>query len=100
MIRHIVLFHVHEGTTRARMQNAVDRLEALVGVIPGLISLEAGIDIGDGGSTANADFGLIAELEDRAALETFSNDGRHREVAMDILTFRDQGDIVILDFEH
>lgn len=100
MIRHIVLFHVHEGTPRARIQDAVDRLEALVGVIPGLRSLEAGIDIGAGSNTANADFGLIAELDDRAALETFSNDSRHMEVAMDILAFRDAEDIVVLDIEH
>ena len=33
----------------------------------------------------------------RAALETFSNDSRHMEVAMDILGFRDPDDIVVLD---
>lgn len=100
MIRHIVLFHVHEGTSRARIQDAIDRLEALVGVVPGLVSLEAGIDIGVAGGTVNADFGLVAELEDSAALETFSNDSTHLEVAMDILRFRDPEDLVILDIEH
>jgi len=100
MIRHIVLFHVHEGTPRARIQDAIDRLEALVDVIPGLVSLEAGFDIEAPGTTANADFGLIAELEDRAALQTFSMDSRHMDIALDILAFRDEGDIVILDIEH
>ena len=66
MIRHIVLFRVIEGTPIERMQAAANRLEALVGVIPGLRSLKAGIDIGIEG---NFDFGLVAELEDRAALE-------------------------------
>ncbi|MCI0142109.1 Dabb family protein [Arthrobacter bambusae] len=35
MIRHIVLFRVIEGTPIERVQEAMDRLEALVGVIPG-----------------------------------------------------------------
>lgn len=96
MIRHIVLFHVIEGTPTERLQEAVDRLEALVGVIPGLRSLKAGIDIGIDG---NFDFGLIAELEDRAALEVFSKDATHMDVAMYILEFRRDTDIAILDLE-
>ncbi|WP_146069729.1 Dabb family protein, partial [Arthrobacter sp. B0490] len=85
-----------EGTPHERIQDAIDRLKALVGVIPGLRSLEAGIDIG----TGNFDFGLIAELDDRAALDAFSTDPRHLDIAMDILTFREPKDIAILDFEH
>jgi len=96
MIRHIVLFKVHEGTPAARIQDAVDRLQGLVGVIPGLRSLQAGTDIGLKG---NLDFGLVAELDDRAALEAFSGDAHHIEVAMDILTFRRAEDIHILDIE-
>jgi len=96
MIRHIVLFRVFEGTPTERIQEAVERLEALVDIVPGLRSLEAGIDIGIEG---NFDFGLVAELDDRAALEAFSTDAAHMEVAMDILTFRKPSDIVILDIE-
>jgi len=97
MIRHIVLFRVHEGTTQEQMQEAIDRLEGLVGTIPGLISLEGGIDIGADG---NHDFGLVAELEDQAALDTFSGHDAHMEIAMDILKFRAPEDIVILDIQH
>lgn len=97
MIRHIVLFRVHEGTPRESMQDAIDRLEGLVGTIPGLVSLEGGIDIGSDG---NYDFGLVAELEDQAALYTFSSHDAHMEMAMDILKFRNEEDIVLLDIQH
>ncbi|WP_317229324.1 Dabb family protein [Clavibacter sp. MX14-G9D] len=97
MIRHIVLFRTHENTSREQMQGAIDRLEGLVGVIPGLISLEGGIDIGADG---NHDFGLVAELEDQAALDAFSTHDAHMKIAMDILKFRNPEDIVILDIQH
>lgn len=97
MIRHIVVFRVHHGTPRQSMQDAIDRLEGLVGTIPGLLSLEGGIDIGADG---NHDFGLVAELEDQAALDAFSTHDAHMEIAMDILKFRDEADIVILDIQH
>lgn len=93
MIRHIVLFRVAENTPKERLQKAIDRLQKLVDVIPGLRSLNAGIEIGIEG---NFDFGLVAELDDRTALETFSTDATHMEIAMDILEFRT--DIAILDF--
>lgn len=96
MIRHIVLFRVIEGTPTERVHEAIDRLQALVGVIPGLRSLKAGIDIGIEG---NYNFGLVAELDDRAALEVFSTDATHMEVAMFILEFRKNTDIAILDLE-
>lgn len=95
MIRHIVLFRVLDDTPEERIQNAITRLKALVGVIPGLRSLEAGADIGIDG---NFSFGLVAELEDRAALDAFSADPRHIDIAMDILEFRKDEDISILDY--
>jgi hypothetical protein len=79
------------------MQDAIDRLESLVGLIPGLVSLEGGIDIGADG---NHDFGLVVELEDQTALDAFSAHDAHMEIAMDILKFRDPDDIVILDIQH
>ncbi|WP_275002372.1 Dabb family protein [Promicromonospora iranensis] len=96
MIRHIVLFRVNEGTSKERVQDAINRLEALVGVIPGLRALGAGADIGIEG---NFDFGLVAEFEDGAALDAFSTDARHMEVATAILEFRQPADIAVLDLE-
>lgn len=94
MIRHIVLFRINEGTSNKQVQDACDRLEALVGVIPGLRSLKADVDLGIEG---NVDFGLVAELDDRAALDVFSTDSRHLDVAYQILEFRK--DIAVFDVE-
>ena len=92
MIKHFVLFRTVEATPQDKMQEACDRLEALVGVVPGLVSLTAGVDIGVEG---NFDFGLIAEFENRDGLDTFSTDPAHLEVAEFISEFR--SDIAILD---
>lgn len=94
MIRHIVLFRVNDGTSKELQQEACARLMALAGTTPGLRSLEAGCDIEIAG---NFDFGLVAEFDDRAALDQFSNDAAHLDVAYWISDFRK--DIAILDFE-
>lgn len=94
MIRHIVLFRVVDGTTKEQVQKACDSLEALVGVIPSLRSLKADIDLGVDG---NVDFGLVAELDDHAALDVFSTDPEHMRVAYEILEFRK--DIAVFDVE-
>lgn len=94
MIRHMVLFRVAQGTPKDDLQTACDRLEALVGVVPGLRSLKAGADLGIEGNFA---MGLVAELDDRDALRVFSEHDAHMAVASDILKFRE--DIAILDVE-
>jgi hypothetical protein len=92
MIKHFVLFGVVGSTPQEKMQEACNRLEALVGVVPRLVSLKAGIDIGVEG---NFDFGLVAEFNDRDGLNTFSTDPDHLKVAEFIAEFR--SDIAILD---
>jgi len=94
MIQHVVLFRTLEGTPKEHIQQACGRLEALVGVIPGLRSMNAGIDIGIEG---NFDFGLLAMLDDRKALDVFSTHPAHMEVAYFILDFRK--DTAIFDVE-
>lgn len=92
MIKHFVLFCVVGSTPRDKIQDACNRLEALVGIVPGLVSLKAGVDLGVEG---NYDFGLLAEFDDRDGLNTFSTDAAHLEVAEFIADFR--SDIAILD---
>lgn len=94
MIQHVVLFRVNEGTSKELQQEACDRLQALAPAFPGLTSLKVGLDIGIEG---NFDFGLVAEFEDRAALDHFSTDAAHLEVAYWIAEFRK--DIVVFDME-
>jgi hypothetical protein len=94
MIQHVVLFGISKDTPMESLLEARDRLHALVGKIPGLVSLKADTDIGIDG---NCGLGLIAHLENRSALEVFSKDPDHLAVADYISNFRTG--IAIMDSE-
>ncbi|WP_029149556.1 Dabb family protein [Microbacterium indicum] len=85
MIRHIVLFGAAEGTTREALDETAGALEALVGKVPGLLSMKAGADLGIDG---NAALGLVAEFEDRAALDVYATHPAHLEVVALVARFK------------
>ncbi|MBP2437329.1 Dabb family protein [Microbacterium amylolyticum] len=86
MIRHIVLFQAADGTPVSQLQEAADALEALVGKIPGLISMTAGVE--GVGLPGNYDLGLVAELEDEAALTVYADHPAHLEVVALVGAFK------------
>jgi hypothetical protein len=94
MIQHIVLFGITEETPTKDLIKARDQLQALVGKIPGLVSLKAETDMGIEG---NCRLGLVAHLKDRPALDVFSKDPDHLAVAGYISRFRTS--IAIIDYE-
>jgi len=80
MIRHSVHFTLAATDTAERaaaLEGITTRLEALVGVIPGLHSLKISGDIGklDG----NADVILVSDHDDNAALEAYQAHPAHLE---------------------
>ncbi len=82
MIRHLVLWKLRTDDPGERAE-IVDGMRArfgeLVGVIPGLVSLEI---LADPGSTAgNWDAGLHSLHDDQAALDGYQAHPAHREVA-------------------
>ncbi|MEE8056274.1 MAG: Dabb family protein [Pseudomonadales bacterium] len=83
MIKHIVMWRLHneaEGndkTTNARI--AKEKLQALNGVIPGLINLEVGNDFSNG--EMSCDLVLYSELESKEALKAYQQHPAHVEVA-------------------
>nr|WP_245324926.1 Dabb family protein [Microbacterium amylolyticum] len=86
VIRHIVLFQAADGTPVSQLQEAADALEALVGKIPGLISMTAGVE--GVGLPGNYDLGLVAELEDEAALTVYADHPAHLEVVALVGAFK------------
>lgn len=75
MIKHIVMWRLRDKSDAAKLKQ---KLEALVGQIPGLLHLEVGIDFL--GSDASADLVLYAELESREALQAYQMHPAHQAV--------------------
>ena len=79
MIKHIVMWRLKESAhgqdqaTNARGIKA--RLEALQGVVPGLLKIEVGLDFSR--TTASADVVLYSEFVDRAALDAYQKHPAH-----------------------
>jgi hypothetical protein len=81
MIVHIVMWRLHEKAEgNCKADNAViarQKLEALNGVIPGLIKLEVGIDFSRG--EFSGDLVLYSELESKEALSVYQQHPAHLE---------------------
>ena len=81
MIRHVVVFRLAAEDPEARQRHAAEirtRLESLVGVIPGLISLEVHEDLG--AVATHWPLVLVSDFETVEALHQYGIDPRHRAV--------------------
>jgi len=82
LIKHIVMWrlkesaHGNDKATNARLIK--EKLEALNGKIPGLLTLEVGIDFV--GSDDSADIVLYSEFESREALDNYQAHPEHKAV--------------------
>jgi hypothetical protein len=83
MVKHIVLWTLKEPAHGpAAEQIALEmksRIEALGDCVPGIVSIEVGLDFSR--TNASADVALCSEFADRSALEAYQVHPRHREVA-------------------
>lgn len=98
MIRHIVFWRLNGATPEERAAQAHSiktALEALNGVIPGLLYLEVGIDF-CGGEDAS-DVALYSEFTDRAALAAYHTHPAHLQVVPLVKAARSERRVV--DFE-
>lgn len=92
MIKHIVMWKFKPGK-EAEMNEFLDGLRALFGVIPQIKAQEVGVNCAPG----NYDAVLISLFDDMEALETYKNDPRHVAVAGLCKAIRE--DRVAVDFE-
>lgn len=79
MIKHLVFWRLKEsahGCDKATNARGIQsRLEALQGVIPGLLKIEVGIDFSR--TENSADVALYSEFVDRAALDAYQKHPAH-----------------------
>ena len=76
MIRHVVMWKFRPGT-EAKQRQFLEGLRALQGVIPQLLRSEVAVNMG----TGNYDAVLVSEFADRAGLEAYQQDPRHKAVS-------------------
>jgi quinol monooxygenase YgiN len=80
MVKHIVFWKMKPEMSTAERDAALKQIkagfEALKGVIPGLLSIEVGIDFLH--SPESADFSLFCEFESRAALDAYQAHPAHQ----------------------
>lgn len=99
MIKHIVVWrlkdsaHGNHKATNARIIK--DKLEALHGQIPGLLTIEVGIDFSS--TSESSDIVLYSEFTTREALENYQSHPRHQEVMPFISAAREERRMV--DYE-
>ncbi len=82
MIKHIVIWkfkdtaHGNDRATNARLTQ--QKLESLRGQIPGLLSIEVGLDFSATGFSGDAV--LVSEFESREALATYQSHPLHQAI--------------------
>jgi hypothetical protein len=95
MVTHVVLFKMKDRSGESAVKVKDLLLSLRDGNIPGLQSVEAGIDYSREGRSF--DVALITKHDDRAALDAYQVHPFHKEVARQIGELREQG--VAVDFE-
>ena len=99
MIKHIVLWRLKESAQgRTKRDNALlikQKLEALHGVVPGLLKVEVGVDIA--GTEQSYDVALYSEFESRPALQGYQDHPAHLEAVCFIREVRQ--DRCVVDYE-
>ncbi|MGL1890431.1 MAG: Dabb family protein [Spirochaetaceae bacterium] len=75
MIKHVVMWKLKELDDAPRLKGEI---EAIAGKIPGLLSIEAGVNINT--SPAASDLVLISTHSDKAALEAYQINPIHLEL--------------------
>ena len=82
MIKHIVMWklkdHAEDNDKQGNAALVKEKLEAMVGLVPGMLNLEVGIDLGLDAS--EFDVVLYSEFEDEAALAAYQAHPDHKAV--------------------
>lgn len=94
MLTHIVLFKLHNPIT-AVLEEAKGRMLQMQGSIPGLLSLEVGVDILR--SERSYDIALVAKFDSLQDMQAYQVHPLHVEVAEYMATIRESS--VAVDYQ-
>jgi hypothetical protein len=84
VLRHVVVFRWKDGTSSAEVDAIVAALRTLPGQIPELRAYDVGGD--EGLVPGNADFAVVADLDDAEAWATYRDHPVHRRVIDELIT--------------
>jgi len=78
MVKHIVMFNFKNENKKENLEKAKMMLDALVGTVPSLKSMEVGINFSK--EERAMDLSLYSEFNDKEGLELYVNHPEHLEV--------------------
>ena len=83
MIRHIVMWSLHNPAEAARFKSLLD---SCAGLVPGIVEFDVGIR--ESGLDANIDVVLVSTFTDTSQLDAYQNHPHHKEVGAQLATLR------------
>jgi len=78
MVKHIVMFEFKDENKSENIKKVKEMLEALVGSVPTLKSMEVGINFSE--EERAMDLSIITEFDNKEALELYANHPEHLNV--------------------
>ena len=92
MIRHVVMWKLHDAADAPRFKQLLD---TCIGLVPGMIEFEVGVR--SAGLDANVDVLLVSSFVDAAALDAYQNHPHHKAVSSHLGPLRESR--CVLDHE-
>ena len=92
MILHTVYLSLLENADPAELSEVMSGLENLVGSIEGFTEFHHGPNIDAEGKSPEAHYGFICHFSNRAALDRYANDPRHRAFGSRLVALCGGGD--------
>ena len=83
MLRHVAVFRWKDGTTDEQVEVIERGLAALPDRLPQLRAYAFGRDLGL--REGNADFAIVADFDDEAAWQAYTEDAEHRRVIEELI---------------
>ena len=89
MIRHVVMWKLHDAADAPRFKQLLD---TCIGLVPGMIEFEVGVR--SAGLDANVDVLLVSSFVDAAALDAYQNHPHHKAVSSQLGLLRESRSVL------